>query len=58
MFITAVDQRTEPLSPAVRNFTLNFTITNLQFTADLVMPHSKKFKSTEKVMYYYVSLAK
>ncbi|NXL40053.1 MUC16 protein, partial [Glaucidium brasilianum] len=43
-----------PLSPAVRNFTLNFTITNLQFTADLVMPNSKKFKSTEKVMYYYV----
>ncbi|NXP49839.1 MUC16 protein, partial [Heliornis fulica] len=39
---------------AVRNFTLNFTITNLQFTADLAMPNSKKFKSTEKVMYYYV----
>ncbi|NXJ99029.1 MUC16 protein, partial [Corythaixoides concolor] len=43
-----------PLSPAVRNFTLNFTITNLQFTADLAMPSSKKFKSTEKVMYHYV----
>ncbi|KAF1422121.1 Mucin-16, partial [Spheniscus humboldti] len=43
-----------PLSPAVRNFTLNFTITNLQFTADLAMPNSKKFKSTEKVMYYYI----
>ncbi|NWU57721.1 MUC16 protein, partial [Dromas ardeola] len=43
-----------PLSPAVRNFTLNFTITNLQFTADLAMPNSKKFKSTEKVMYHYV----
>ncbi|KAF1655689.1 Mucin-16, partial [Eudyptes chrysocome] len=42
-----------PPSPAVRNFTLNFTITNLQFTADLAMPNSKKFKSTEKVMYYY-----
>ncbi|NWQ94055.1 MUC16 protein, partial [Burhinus bistriatus] len=40
--------------PAVRNFTLNFTITNLQFSADLVMPNSKKFKSTEKVMYHYV----
>ncbi|NXH71873.1 MUC16 protein, partial [Hydrobates tethys] len=39
---------------AVRNFTLNFTITNLQFTADLAMPNSKKFKSTEKVMYHYV----
>ncbi|NXJ70654.1 MUC16 protein, partial [Rostratula benghalensis] len=47
-----------PLSPAVRNFTLNFTITNLPFTADLAMPNSKKFKSTEKVMYHYVSLAK
>ncbi|NXW02455.1 MUC16 protein, partial [Fregetta grallaria] len=43
-----------PLSPAVRNFTLNFTITNLQFTADLATPNSKKFKSTEKVMYHYV----
>ncbi|NXE82265.1 MUC16 protein, partial [Cochlearius cochlearius] len=43
-----------PLSPAVRNFTLNFTVTNLQFTAELAMPNSKKFKSTERVMYYYV----
>ncbi|NXE15294.1 MUC16 protein, partial [Lophotis ruficrista] len=43
-----------PLAPAVRNFTLNFTITNLQFTADLAMPNTKKFKSTEKVMYHYV----
>ncbi|NXL85141.1 MUC16 protein, partial [Alectura lathami] len=39
---------------AVRNFTLNFTITNLQYAADLGMPNSKKFKSTEKAMYYYV----
>ncbi|NXV37439.1 MUC16 protein, partial [Rissa tridactyla] len=43
-----------PLAPAVRNFTLNFTITNLQFTADLATPNSKRFKSTEKVMYHYV----
>ncbi|XP_014817111.1 PREDICTED: mucin-16, partial [Calidris pugnax] len=50
----SVDQGSEPLSPAVRNFTLNFTITNLPFTADLAMPNSKKFKSTEKVMYHYV----
>ncbi|NWZ26869.1 MUC16 protein, partial [Asarcornis scutulata] len=42
------------LSPPVRYFTLNFTITNLPFTADLGMPNSKKFKSTEKVMYNYV----
>ncbi|NXI46783.1 MUC16 protein, partial [Galbula dea] len=39
---------------AVSNFTLNFTITNFQFTADLEKPNSKKFKSTEKVMYHYV----
>ncbi|NXO59323.1 MUC16 protein, partial [Aramus guarauna] len=39
---------------AVRNFTLNFTITNLQFTTDLAMPNSKKFRSMEKVMYHYV----
>ncbi|NWQ84401.1 MUC16 protein, partial [Columbina picui] len=43
-----------PPPPAVRNFTLNFTLTNLQFTADLAMPTSKKFQSTEKVMYHYV----
>ncbi|NXT25413.1 MUC16 protein, partial [Syrrhaptes paradoxus] len=43
-----------PPSPAVRNFTLNFTITNLQFTADLAMPNSKRFESTERVMRYYV----
>ncbi|NXT91917.1 MUC16 protein, partial [Anhinga rufa] len=42
------------LSEAVRNFTLNFTITNLRFTADLAMPDSKKFKSTERVMYHYI----
>ncbi|NXF37858.1 MUC16 protein, partial [Nyctibius bracteatus] len=43
-----------PPSPAVRNFTLNFTVTNLQFTADLTMPNSKKFKSTERVMHHYI----
>ncbi|NXM84186.1 MUC16 protein, partial [Oenanthe oenanthe] len=42
--------------PAVKNFTLNFTITNLQFNADLQNPNSRRFKSTEKVMYHYVSL--
>ncbi|NWV10401.1 MUC16 protein, partial [Ptilonorhynchus violaceus] len=39
---------------AVKNFTLNFTITNLQFTADLKKPSSRRFKSTEKIMYYYI----
>ncbi|NXS07780.1 MUC16 protein, partial [Neodrepanis coruscans] len=43
-----------PLAAAERNFTLNFTITNLMFTADLATPNSKKFKSTEKVMSHYV----
>ncbi|NWZ34589.1 MUC16 protein, partial [Brachypodius atriceps] len=43
-----------PLAPAVKNFTLNFTITNLQFTADLQNPNSRRFKSTEKVMYHYL----
>ncbi|NWV64877.1 MUC16 protein, partial [Malurus elegans] len=43
-----------PLAPAVKNFTLNFTITNLQFTADLEKPSSRRFKSTEKVMYHYI----
>ncbi|NXU77322.1 MUC16 protein, partial [Oreotrochilus melanogaster] len=42
-------------SAVVRNFTMNFTLTNLQFTADLAMPNSKKFKSTEKVMYHYIN---
>ncbi|XP_054661939.1 mucin-16, partial [Grus americana] len=50
----SVDQSTQPPSLVVRNFTLNFTITNLQFTTDLAMPNSKKFKSMEKVMYHYV----
>ncbi|KAI6072418.1 Mucin-16 [Aix galericulata] len=53
-YVNVVDQSTKHLSPPVRNFTLNFTITNLPFTADLGMPNSKKFKSTEKVMYNYV----
>ncbi|KAL2295004.1 hypothetical protein Nmel_018148 [Mimus melanotis] len=53
----STDQSTQPLAPAVKNFTLNFTITNLQFNADLQKPNSRRFKSTEKVMYHYVSLA-
>ncbi|XP_005060176.2 PREDICTED: mucin-16 [Ficedula albicollis] len=50
----SADQSTQPLAPAVKNFTLNFTITNLQFNADLQNPNSRRFKSTEKVMYHYV----
>ncbi|NXL51236.1 MUC16 protein, partial [Podilymbus podiceps] len=44
-------------SPTSRHFTLNFTLTNLQYTADLEAPSSHKFISTEKVINYYVSLA-
>ncbi|NXP03057.1 MUC16 protein, partial [Thinocorus orbignyianus] len=40
---------------AVRNFTLNFTITNLRFTPDLGTPNSAKFKSTEKIMQHYIN---
>ncbi|NWW46787.1 MUC16 protein, partial [Pedionomus torquatus] len=45
-----------PLSPAVRNFTLNFTVTNLPFTTDLAVPNSKKFKSTEKVIGFLICI--
>ncbi|XP_039421903.1 mucin-16 [Corvus cornix cornix] len=50
----SADQSAQPLAPAVKTFTLNFTITNLQFTTDLEKPNSRRFKSTEKVMYHYV----
>ncbi|NWH63298.1 MUC16 protein, partial [Geococcyx californianus] len=43
-------------SPASRHFTLNFTLTNLPYTADLDAPTSRKFISTVKVLYHYVSL--
>ncbi|KFP30633.1 Mucin-16, partial [Colius striatus] len=35
-------------------FTLNFTLTNLQYTADLESPSSRKFISTVKVMNHYI----
>ncbi|NXC71961.1 MUC16 protein, partial [Anhinga anhinga] len=44
-------------SPPSRHFTLNFTLTNLQYTADLHAPSSHKFISTEKVINHYVSPA-
>ncbi|NXU42235.1 MUC16 protein, partial [Drymodes brunneopygia] len=43
--------------PTSRNFTLNFTLTNLRYTADLDAPNSRRFLSTVKVMNHYVSLA-
>ncbi|NWZ26870.1 MUC16 protein, partial [Asarcornis scutulata] len=44
-------------SPTSSHFTLNFTLTNLQYTADLDAPSSRKFISTEKAINHYVSLA-
>ncbi|NXK44001.1 MUC16 protein, partial [Chauna torquata] len=41
-------------SPISRHFTLNFTLTNLQYTADLDAPSSRKFISTEKVINHYI----
>ncbi|KAF2988476.1 hypothetical protein EK904_015225 [Melospiza melodia maxima] len=43
--------------PISRNFTLNFTLTNLRYSADLEAPNSRRFLSTVKVMNHYVSLA-
>ncbi|NXS43817.1 MUC16 protein, partial [Balaeniceps rex] len=43
--------------PTSRHFTLNFTLTNLPYTADLDAPTSHKFISTVKVIKHYVSLA-
>ncbi|XP_030910861.2 mucin-16 [Melopsittacus undulatus] len=40
--------------PTSRFFTLNFTLTNLQYTADLDVPSSRKFISTTKVINYYI----
>ncbi|KFP21299.1 Mucin-16, partial [Egretta garzetta] len=36
------------------HFTLNFTLTNLQYTADLDAPSSRKFISTVKVINHYI----
>ncbi|KFV49913.1 Mucin-16, partial [Tyto alba] len=41
-------------SPTSRHFTLNFTLTNLQYTADLDVPSSHKFISTVKVINHYI----
>ncbi|KFO70271.1 Mucin-16, partial [Cuculus canorus] len=35
---------------ALERFTINFTITNLPYHADLEKPHSAKFNMTKKVM--------
>lgn len=52
----ALSTTTAP-SPTSRNFTLNFTLTNLPYTADLDTPSSRKFISTAKVINHYVSPA-
>ncbi|NWX93676.1 MUC16 protein, partial [Nothoprocta pentlandii] len=41
-------------SPTFRHFTLNFTLTNLPYTADLEIPSTRRFISTEKVINYYL----
>ncbi|NXV73021.1 MUC16 protein, partial [Atlantisia rogersi] len=41
-------------SPTSRHFTLNFTLTNLPYTADLEAPSSRKFLSTVKVLNHYI----
>ncbi|NXE27782.1 MUC16 protein, partial [Ardeotis kori] len=41
-------------SPPSRHFTLNFTLTNLQYTADMDVPSSRKFISTVKVINHYI----
>ncbi|NXS07779.1 MUC16 protein, partial [Neodrepanis coruscans] len=41
-------------APPTEHFTLNFTITNLMFTADMGTPSSAKFRSTEKIMRHYI----
>ncbi|NWI32806.1 MUC16 protein, partial [Sula dactylatra] len=38
----------------IEQFILNFTITNLRFTADLGTPNSAKFNSTKKIMQHYI----
>ncbi|NXY86187.1 MUC16 protein, partial [Alcedo cyanopectus] len=40
--------------PKPEQFKLNFTITNLRFTTDLETPNSAKFRSTERIMKYYI----
>ncbi|POI20061.1 hypothetical protein CIB84_016192, partial [Bambusicola thoracicus] len=41
-------------SPTTNHFTLNFTLTNFQYTADLDAPNSRRFISTEKVIKHYI----
>ncbi|XP_063214477.1 mucin-16-like [Chroicocephalus ridibundus] len=41
-------------SPTSRHFTLNFTLTNLRYTADLETPSSRKFISTVKIINHYI----
>ncbi|KFQ26562.1 Mucin-16, partial [Merops nubicus] len=49
-----VDATTQSSGPKTDQFTLNLTVTNLRFTTDLETPNSAKFKSTEKIMQYYI----
>uniref|UniRef100_A0A7M4ESR6 SEA domain-containing protein n=1 Tax=Crocodylus porosus TaxID=8502 RepID=A0A7M4ESR6_CROPO len=44
---------TTPQSLTAGHFTLNLTLTNLRYTADLGVPGTQKFKSTQSIMKYY-----
>uniref|UniRef100_K7FBE6 SEA domain-containing protein n=1 Tax=Pelodiscus sinensis TaxID=13735 RepID=K7FBE6_PELSI len=52
--LTAKPSTTQSPLPATELFTLNFTLTNLQYTPDLGNPGSPKFTSTQKIMLHYM----
>ncbi|XP_044854997.1 mucin-16 [Mauremys mutica] len=47
---TTMPTATSAPAPTVEHFTVNFTITNLQYTSQLGTPNSLKFNNTEKVL--------
>ncbi|XP_030396665.1 mucin-16 [Gopherus evgoodei] len=47
---TTIPTATSASAPTVKHFTVNFTITNLQYTSQLGTPNSLKFNNTEKVL--------
>nr|XP_025041662.1 mucin-16 [Pelodiscus sinensis] len=51
---SAKPSTTQSPLPATELFTLNFTLTNLQYTPDLGNPGSPKFTSTQKIMLHYM----
>ncbi|XP_067418157.1 mucin-16 [Emydura macquarii macquarii] len=47
---TMLPTTTSAPAPTVEHFTVNFTVTNLQYTSQLGTPNSLKFNNTEKVL--------